>query len=160
MEELKNLFFDMDDTIADFSSEKNAVARFRFEKGFFYNLKPLKVNLYCMQQLILKGYNVYIVSKSPCKRCNNDKRKWLKENVQGLKDENIIFVPLKKSKVDYVRKALKIPKNETLKGTLFDDYSKNCFEWTTSDKIKGNAFIVNPKIESSLYNTLKMLQLL
>lgn len=158
-ENFKNLFFDMDDTIADFSGEKNAVARFRFERGFFANLKPLKINLHCMQQLIYKGYNVYIVSKSPCKRCNEDKKEWLKKNVVGLKDENIIFVPLKKSKVDYVLKTLKIPKNEVLDGILFDDYSKNCFEWTKSDKIKGSAFIVSHN-ETSLYCTLKNLELL
>lgn len=159
---LKNLYFDMDDVLADFSAEKNAVKRFRKEENFFYNLAPIKNNCYALQQAIIKngGNNIYILSKSPNKRCNVDKLKWLQKNFVGLQEKNIIFVPLKKSKVDYARKHLGLKPTEKLQGTLFDDYNKNCFEWTTSEKVQGSAFIIGNKDEYSLLHTLQMLEII
>ena len=39
-----NIYVDMDGVLADFNAEPDGVARFRTEKGFFRNLKPLKKN--------------------------------------------------------------------------------------------------------------------
>jgi hypothetical protein len=151
---LKNLYFDMDEVLTDFSrpdGKGDPVKRFRKEKDFFYNLAPKSVNIQAVKMCIYKGYNVYILSKSPNKRCNEDKRRWLKKYLSEIPDGNIIFVPLKKSKVDYARANKHLKPTEKLQGSLFDDYHLNCYEWTTADGIEGSGFTVNPKGDGSLW---------
>ena len=61
-----NIYVDMDGVLADFNAEPDGVARFRTEKGFFRNLKPLKQNAKALRKLIADGnYNIYILSASP-----------------------------------------------------------------------------------------------
>ena len=71
-------YFDMDGVLANFNAEPKAVSRFKTEKGFFYKLKPIKRNIELIYELIEKGEKVRILSASPNKRADKDKRKWLK----------------------------------------------------------------------------------
>lgn len=120
------IYCDMDGVVADFNAEPNAVARFREEKGFFKNLKPIEINVLAVYELS-KRYDVCILTASPNPRADRDKIKWLKKYMPFIKKSNIIICRNGERKVDFM-------KNETC-GILLDDYGKNLQEW--GDK-KGN----------------------
>ena len=124
MKDLKDLrdlivYCDMDGVLADFNAEPNAVERFRNEKGFFKNLKPILTNCIAISLLINEGAKVYILSASPNKQADKDKIKWLKKFMPDIKKENYIFIRNGQNKSDFVRE----------KGILFDDYGKNVNQW-------------------------------
>ena len=51
-------YCDMDGVLADFNNEPQALERFEKEKGFFYNLKPIKENI----EFIEKNLSEYLYS--------------------------------------------------------------------------------------------------
>lgn len=111
-----NIYIDMDDVLADFNGEINAVKRFENEINFFYNLKPILDNVVYVNSLVKKGYNINILSASPNNRADNDKLNWLKKYLPCI--NNIIIMRNGENKADFVKtKGINI---------LFDDYGKNC----------------------------------
>ena len=144
-----NMYVDMDGVLADFNAEPDGVARFRTEKGFFRNLKPLKKNAKALRKLIADGnYNIYILSASPNAAADGDKLTWLRKHRIKLADGNIIFCRNHERKVDYMK---------TADGILFDDYGKNIREW-----VDGNPKNAGFKVEAdgSLAEGFDMIELI
>lgn len=117
----KEFYFDMDGVLADFNKERGAVARFKYEQGFFTRLKPVKKHVKLAKKLIAKGYEVFVISASPHIKADRDKKQWLTEHLPELSKRNIIIVRIGENKADYVR--------DMGNSVLFDDYGKNVRQW-------------------------------
>jgi 5'(3')-deoxyribonucleotidase len=123
------IYCDMDGVLADFDKVPNAVARYKNEPNFFYDLEPINENVNAIKQLIAKDYLVKILSKSPHENADNDKRKWLAKYLPEIKNKNIIFARPHERKIDFVNE---LEKNFSL---LLDDYEKNIQEWRSENGI-------------------------
>jgi 5'(3')-deoxyribonucleotidase len=123
------IYCDMDGVLADFDKVENAVARYKDEPNFFYNLEPIADNVNAIKELIAKDYLVKILSKSPHENADSDKRKWLEKYLPEIKNENIIFARPHETKISFVSQ---LEKHFSL---LLDDYEKNINEWRNENGI-------------------------
>jgi 5'(3')-deoxyribonucleotidase len=142
------IYCDMDGVLADFDKVPNAVARYKHEPNFFYDLEPINENVNAIKQLISKDYLVKILSKSPHENADNDKRKWLTKYLPEIENENIIFARPHQTKISFVNE---LEKNFSL---LFDDYEKNIEEWRNE---KGLALTITK--ENTIENIIRVIGL-
>lgn len=121
------IYCDMDNVLADFDNEPNALERFKNEKGFFANLQPIQKNVATLKRLIdHEKCKVRIISASPNKQADHDKIEWCKKYLPNLRKRDILICRLGVNKTT---------KMKTKTGILFDDYDKNIEQWL---EIKGN----------------------
>ena len=126
---LKNLFIDMDGTIAKFYDDANCLEKM-YEPGFFRNLKKYHETIDALQGLKDIG-NLYIISAVHADiwdQVVSEKMEWLAEAGLDFPTSQIIFVPFGADKAGTAELILgrKLSKNDI----LLDDYNKNLAEWS------------------------------
>lgn len=129
MEKRLVIYCDMDGVLADFDKVPNAVARYKNEENFFYDLEPIEANVSAIKKLIKQGYQVKILSKSPHEKADYDKRLWLEKYLPEIKIENMIFARPHQTKISFVNEF------EKSFSLLLDDYEKNIDEWRNENGI-------------------------
>lgn len=148
MEKRLVIYCDMDGVLADFDKVPKAVARYKDEENFFYNLEPITENVNAIKQLIAKGYQVKILSKSPHEKADYDKRLWLEKYLPQIKIENMIFARPHQKKIDFVNEF------EKSFSLLLDDYEVNINEWRNE-----NGLALTITKENTIANILRVLGL-
>lgn len=127
------LFLDLDGTLAKFNSKKNALERFKTEKGFFANLKPFK-HIEIIDNLAKSGnVELFVISATPNEQADIDKMTWLNKYLPNIKKENVCFCRLGTNKAQEIKRQLNIDIDKTC--LLLDDYSNNLFEWKQANGI-------------------------
>lgn len=107
-------YYDLDDTLADFQAEPNALERFKHEVGFFYSLKPTSL----VERIKKLPTEIHILSTSPNEQADKDKREWVRKHLPQVKDENIILVRDNNDKAKYAKGNV-----------LIDDHTPNLLNW-------------------------------
>lgn len=119
------LFFDMDNTLADFDG--NGGLDRMHEKGFFRNLKPYANVVDTMKALYTANLPIFILSACiDTEYCRTEKIEWLAEYLPFIPKENIILVNVGESKAKAIGGTL------TTTDVLFDDYKVNLNTWVES----------------------------
>lgn len=125
------IYIDMDGTLAQWNHEKSeehpdgVTMEMVNSPGYFRTLKPNTGVVEFTKTLILRGYDVRILSKSSYGAIK-EKTEWLGEYLPEIKKEKIYFVPLNAEKSDFIP-------NPVSMDILIDDYNPNL------DSFKGTA---------------------
>lgn len=144
---MKNIYFDMDGTIADFYNCGDCLERM-YEEDFFANLPTLPI-VTAIQKLLLEyPDNIFILSACITKGCKMEKRQWVRKNLVDMKYNNVIFCEVGENKSKYV--------NDMANSVLIDDYTKNLKDWLFAG---GQIVKANNKINcinTPIYNTMNV----
>lgn len=127
------LFLDLDGTLAKFNSKKNALERFKTEKGFFASLKPFKHIEFVNDLTNNTNVELFVISATPNEQADIDKMTWINKYLPNIKKSNICFCRLGTNKAQEIKRQLNIDIDKTC--LLLDDYSNNLFEWTKANGI-------------------------
>lgn len=124
---MKKIFLDLDGTLARFNV-KNALERFKIEKGFFAKLKAYK-NIEEINEMAKNG-NVYIISASPNDQADIDKIQWICKYLPNVNlITNVFICRIGENKANYLKsKGIRIDQTTV----LLDDYTKNLEEWESA----------------------------
>jgi len=120
------IFFDMDNTLADFSitNEMDYALEHMMEPGYFAGLKLINPATNDIMALLQRqGFEVFILSaciNTPY--CKQEKKDWIKKHIPCIADDNVILVNIGESKADKIG----IINNLDI---LVDDYGHNLKEW-------------------------------
>lgn len=116
---MKNIYFDMDGTIADLYGEKNWLDSLMNEKkGLFYNLPVMHDKqelITVINDLIDNGYNVSVITWMPKNVSDkyieivaDEKRKWIAKHFPMIKDIYCLGYGVPKQKAEYKKSKLDI----------------------------------------------------
>lgn len=111
----QKIFIDLDDTLANFNEQPNALKRFSIEQGFFKNLRPTSLVGRIKK---LPYQNFYILSTSPNKQADKDKKAWVNKHLPLISSDHIILVRDNSQKAMYAKDNL-----------LLDDHTPNLIHW-------------------------------
>lgn len=114
----QQIFIDLDDTLANFNDQENALQRFTTEQGFFKNLKPTKL-VDRIKKLPYQDF--YILSTSPNKQADIDKKAWVAKHLPLIPRHHIILVRDNSQKAIYAKGNL-----------LLDDHTPNLIDWVAN----------------------------
>lgn len=114
----QQIFIDLDDTLANFNEQENALQRFTTEQGFFKNLRPTKL-VNRIKKLPYQDF--YILSTSPNKQADIDKREWVAKHLPLIPSHHIILVRDNSQKAIYANGNL-----------LIDDHTPNLIDWVAN----------------------------
>lgn len=128
---MNKIFFDMDNTLANFDGMFKALERFDNEPNFFFRLRPMEP-LAKINEMAKNG-NIYIVSASPNIQADIDKVAWLRRYLPNIARQNIIFTRLGINKAEHIKSKLGIEIDKNC--ILVDDYTKNLQEWENAGGI-------------------------
>lgn len=112
-DKITKIFWDMDGTCASMEMQ---LKEHKLERGFFYRKRPIKSIITYMKKYHDMGAQTYILSYCGFSYQRDDKIKWLKENTDFIKEENIIIIPRKEKDVKYSESK------NTLKAEYLKDY--------------------------------------
>lgn len=129
---------DMDDTLAHFHEQKNALERFATEKNFFNILKPSKMTKFIkllVKHNELEAKDIFIVSASPNEQADKDKLQWIERHLPEIPKSNIMFTRLGENKAELFINKYNLSKEDFKYCMLIDDYTKNLIEWKNSGGI-------------------------
>lgn len=119
MNKRTNYYFDMDGVLANFHEHKNGWM-LAGEYDFIRNLAPFVESIALVNDMINKGYKVYILSLCRNEEAKRAKIDWLKQYIPSLKAENIIIL---------IGNAKKVENMKTRTGVLVDDKETNIKQW-------------------------------
>lgn len=133
---MKNLYVDMDGTLARFHDEVDYLERM-YEKDFFLDLLPFHSVVDAIRILAQENaFNVYILSSCITENCKEEKKMWLGAFMSEIPESNYIFTEMGQNK------AMCIGHPISKDDVLLDDYNLNLGEWQdaggTSIKLVNN----------------------
>ena len=127
------LFLDLDGTLAKFNSKKNALERFKTEKGFFASLKPFKHIEFVNDLTNNTNVELFIISATPNEQADIDKMAWINTYLPNIKKSNVCFCRIGENKAIKIKEQLNIDIDKSC--LLLDDYTNNLVEWTKANGI-------------------------
>ena len=127
------LFLDLDGTLAKFNSKKNALERFKTEKGFFASLKPFKHIEFVNDLTNNTNVELFVISATPNEQADIDKMAWINTYLPNIKKSNVCFCRIGENKAIKIKEQLNIDIDKSC--LLLDDYTNNLVEWTKANGI-------------------------